>query len=46
VGVTNRLRLGDRGTHVEGSFASTSVNTKDRTRFEKETYMGPSWTRD
>jgi hypothetical protein len=40
VGVANRLRLGDRGTHVEGSFGSASVNTKDRCNSRKEHTWG------
>jgi hypothetical protein len=46
VEVANRLWLCDRGTHVEESFESTSVNTKDLSRFEKGTYMGRAWTKD
>lgn len=43
-----QLRLGDRGSRIEGGFNLDShpVNTKDRGRCKKRTYMGPAWTRD
>ena len=42
VGSANRLRLDDRRTHVEECLRYALVNTKDRSRLEKGTNMGPT----